>query len=131
MKLPSLVLAICLLPCAPGLMVARAEMVVTDLGKKYDFDPSTSRPGLFYDIQNKDVCAGNTSLRNEPANSLAWKGKPTANGHGYFQRNRDLGQVFNVPEGEDVKLDALVLRTARGRTRLSQARRRTNHAAVL
>lgn len=92
-----------------------AELVITDLGKEYDFDPAVSRPGLYYHItKNADVCAGNTSLRNVDKKSLIWKGKPNANGHGYFQRNRDLGQVFNVPAGEDVKLDALVLRTSRG-----------------
>ncbi len=48
---------------------------------------------------------GNTSVRNE--SELTWKEQ------GYFQRCRDLGQVFTAPR--DFKLDALVLRTGNDR----------------
>jgi hypothetical protein len=45
--------------------------------------------------------SGNTSIRN--ASPLVWKDK------GYFQRARDLGQVFTVDQ--DFTLDAVILRT--------------------
>lgn len=92
-----------------------ASLKVTDLGKTYDFDPADSHPGLFHHIPRKnDVTGGNTSVRNEQSASLVWKGRPNSNGYGYFQRNRDLGQVFNVPEGKDVTVKAVILRTAKG-----------------
>ncbi len=47
---------------------------------------------------------GDTSVRNEIP--LRWKAQ------GYFQRNRDLGQVFTAER--DFTLDALVLRTGNG-----------------
>ncbi|MCF7668584.1 MAG: hypothetical protein K9N48_02285 [Verrucomicrobia bacterium] len=45
---------------------------------------------------------GNTSVRN--SSPLKWKDE------GYFQRNRDLGQVFTVGES-GFELDAIILRT--------------------
>jgi len=48
---------------------------------------------------------GNTSVRNEVP--LKWKAQ------GYFQRNRDLGQVFTADRA--FTLDAVVLRTGNGR----------------
>lgn len=45
-----------------------------------------------------------------------------ASGYGYFQRNRDLGQVINIPPGKDIKLDAIVLRTSRGNNAVRDAR---------
>jgi hypothetical protein len=47
---------------------------------------------------------GNTSVRNQSPH--VWKDK------GYFQRARDLGQVFTAPH--DFTLDAIVLRTGNG-----------------
>jgi hypothetical protein len=47
---------------------------------------------------------GNTSVRNQLP--LVWKDK------GYFQRARDLGQVFTADR--DFVLDAIVLRTGNG-----------------
>jgi uncharacterized protein YjdB len=46
---------------------------------------------------------GNTSIRNVVEESLDWKTQ------GYFQRNRDLGQVF-IPK-KDTRLKSIVLRT--------------------
>jgi hypothetical protein len=90
-------------------------MVIEDLGKDYQFDPSRSRPGLFHHVETENVIGGNTSVRNEARETLLWKGKPDSNGYGYFQRNRDLGQVINVPtEGGEVVVDAIVLRSSRG-----------------
>jgi len=92
-----------------------AGLEIQELGKDYLFDEGKSRPGLFHHVEAEDVIGGNTSVRNEGRESLAWKGKPDSNGYGYFQRNRDLGQVINVPaEGGDVTLDAIVLRSSRG-----------------
>ena len=88
--------------------------VIEDLGKNYELDSHKLIPGLYCDIPEENIHRGNTSIRNEDRNSLVWKGSPNSNGYGYFQRNRDLGQVFNVPEGKDVQLDALILRTSLG-----------------
>ncbi|MEO8350919.1 MAG: hypothetical protein ABI680_04255 [Chthoniobacteraceae bacterium] len=94
---------------------AEAGLVIEDLGKDYSFDPRETPPSLSHHIADRDkVTGGNTSVRNETAATLSWKSGPDTNGAGYFQRNRDLGQVFNVPAGRSVKLDAMVLRTARG-----------------
>ncbi|MGB4728192.1 MAG: hypothetical protein WBH86_12385, partial [Thermogutta sp.] len=46
---------------------------------------------------------GNTSVRYTSTKQLVWKE------NGYFQRNRDLGQVFTAPR--DFVLSAIVLRT--------------------
>ena len=93
-----------------------AGLVVEDLGKRYDPSLHAVPEYLQNHIPRKQsVCPGNTSFRNESPESLAWKGNPNANGYGYFQRNRDLGQVINVPEGASVKMDAAVLRTSRGK----------------
>lgn len=46
---------------------------------------------------------GNTSVRHASADHLEWKSQ------GYYQRNRDLGQVFTAPH--DFRLKAIVLRT--------------------
>ncbi len=91
-----------------------ADLSIVDLGKDFQFNPTRTRPGLYHHLETSEVTGGNTSLRNESAETLAWKGQPDSNGFGYFQRNRDLGQVFNVPAGDDVRLDAIVLRTSRG-----------------
>ena len=88
---------------------------IQDMGKDYLFDAKKSRPGLYHHVATADVIGGNTSVRNEARESLEWKGRPDSNGYGYFQRNRDLGQVINVPlEGGDVTIDAIVLRSSRG-----------------
>jgi hypothetical protein len=54
-------------------------------------------------FQKEFSTAGSTSLRNNDKSSLIWKEQ------GYFQRNRDLGQVFVSPE--DFKLKSIILRT--------------------
>ncbi len=46
---------------------------------------------------------GNTSIRNNESQHLVWKSK------GYYQRNRDLGQVFTLKESRSIS--AVVLRT--------------------
>ena len=97
-------------------------LVFTDLGKQYDFDADRLMVGLYHHIpRDDDVVGGNTSLRNESTTSLIWKGHPSDNGYGYFQRNRDLGQVFNVPidttttfGDREYTIRSVVLRTARG-----------------
>jgi hypothetical protein len=92
-----------------------AGLVISDLGKTYLPDPNVTPAWLSQHIANKDdVIGGNTSVRNVDTSGLKWKGSSKDNGFGYFQRNRDLGQVFNVPAGEKIKIDAIVLRTARG-----------------
>lgn len=75
---------------------ARADLTVTALGKTYTPDP------VRVPIKQTEAnTGGSTSVRNELP--LEWKEQ------GYFQRNRDLGQVF-TPEKTFV-LDAIVLRT--------------------
>ncbi len=74
----------------------RLRLVV--LGKEYEPDPR--RVPI---KQSKANMGGSTSVRNTSREHLIWKDK------GYYQRNRDLGQVF-TPE-KDFRLDAIVLRT--------------------
>ncbi len=94
---------------------AFAGLEISDLGKTYTCDCRVTPAWLQNHIErDEDVVGGNTSLRNETVDSLDWKGSPNANGYGYYQRNRDLGQVINLPVGKDVKIDAIVLRTGRG-----------------
>ncbi|NHF59941.1 hypothetical protein FK220_011355 [Flavobacteriaceae bacterium TP-CH-4] len=91
------------------------RLVIEDLGKEYRPLKEKLLQGLYHHIEEDDnVVGGNTSIRNMDAEHLVWKGNPNGNGYGYFQRNRDLGQVFTVPATHDVQLDALVLRTSRG-----------------
>lgn len=99
---------------------AQAQLQIQDLGKEYPLDENRLKKGLYFQVPSDLVNHGNTSIRNEAAESLVWKGSPDSNGFGYFQRNRDMGQVFNVPEGEDVKLDALVLRSSKGENALME-----------
>ncbi|MBN3583103.1 hypothetical protein JYB64_11960 [Algoriphagus aestuarii] len=93
---------------------SQSQLIISDLGKNYAWKEQKLKPGLYFHIPTELVNHGNTSIRNEAEASLVWKGSPDSNGFGYFQRNRDMGQVFNVPEGENVQLDALVLRTSKG-----------------
>ncbi|MBA4062116.1 MAG: hypothetical protein C0501_00090 [Isosphaera sp.] len=75
---------------------ARAGLEVTALGKTYT--PDDARVPV---KQTEANTGGSTSVRNELP--LDWKEA------GYFQRNRDLGQVFTPPK--TFVLDAVVLRT--------------------
>jgi hypothetical protein len=90
----SAVLGLCSIACS----VARAGLEVTALGKSYK--PDEGRVPI---KQTEGSTGGSTSVRNTGADHLEWKEA------GYFQRNRDLGQVF-TPE-KDFWLDAVVLRT--------------------
>ena len=90
------------------------SMTIEDLGKDYDYKNQKTIEGLYFHIPSEKVNGGNTSIRNTDIETLRWKDSPSSNGYGYFQRNRDMGQVFNVPEGIDVTVDALVLRTSLG-----------------
>jgi len=76
---------------------------VEALGKNYD--PSTEVIAVH---QSLFSTGGSTSVRNVDKENLKWKEQ------GYFQRNRDLGQVF-TPE-EDILLAAVVLRTGPSET---------------
>lgn len=71
---------------------------VTALGKHYQPDPKQVM--IF---QSQANTGGNTSVRNTDSAHLEWKKQ------GYFQRNRDLGQVFTAKR--DSRLEAIVLRT--------------------
>lgn len=53
--------------------------------------------------QSQANMGGSTSVRNVDEQHLEWKEQ------GYFQRNRDLGQVFTAPR--DFELNAIVVRT--------------------
>jgi hypothetical protein len=102
--------------------VARAELIITDLGKigpglsardeqhgpkakwqKVREKLGTDAAGVIIKQLGADL-GGNTSVRNE--SPLTWKDK------GYYRRARDLGQVFTAPE--DFTLDAIILRTGNG-----------------
>jgi len=77
--------------------LASAGLQVTDQGK-------TFRPGENALIQQTEAnTGGNTSARNTDRANLVWKEK------GYYQRNRDLGQVFTAPR--DFQIEAIILRT--------------------
>lgn len=71
---------------------------VSAIGKEYS--PDTSIVPIF---QLEANSGGSTSVRNVDKDNLEWKDQ------GYFQRNRDLGQVF-TPE-KDFWLNAIVLQT--------------------
>jgi hypothetical protein len=84
-----------------------ATLEVSAIGQSYSRDPALTPAGLF---QSAADLAGSTSIRHETAGGLEWKPE------GYYQRNRDLGQVFNVPVGQSLALDAVVLRTGNSAT---------------
>jgi len=77
---------------------AHGDFSVTALGKKYT--PPKGRVA----IRGPKSWHGDggPSIRNTDAEHLVWKEQ------GYFQRNRDVGQVF-LPK-QDIHLDAIVLR---------------------
>lgn len=68
------------------------------LGKKFRPDPQRTLAR-----QTAFDRGGNTSARNTGTDHLDWKAS------GYFQRNRDLGQVFTADR--NCRLEAIVLRT--------------------
>lgn len=82
--------------CEPH--IASGALAVEALGTRYSPDP-----GRVIVSQSRADPGGSTSVRNVDRPHLTWKEE------GYFQRNRDLGQVFTAPC--DFELDALVLRT--------------------
>ena len=73
-------------------------LVVEIIGREYLPDPSR-----VIIKQSRADAGGSTSIRNVDEHHLEWKEQ------GYFQRNRDLGQVFTAPK--DFELDAIVIRT--------------------
>lgn len=79
-------------------------LIVTDLGKNYSYDPSKTPTNLYFDETNTGGSTS-TSVRNDTEGHLEWK-----DDEGYYQRNRDLGQIFNPDE--NITLDAIVLRTS-------------------
>ena len=81
-----------------GSPAKETTVVVTAIGKEYF--PDSSRLAAYQPDAN---ISGSTSIRNHAKEFLEWKEQ------GYFQRNRDLGQVFTV--GKDCYLDAVILRT--------------------
>ena len=91
--------------CPDG-MVFVDGLRVEDLGKAYTPHPSKVPPFL---SAGKSDLGGNTSVRRLDAESLPWKSQ------GYFQRNRELGQIFNIPVDTFFQLDAIVLRTGNGK----------------
>ncbi len=82
--------------------VTFAGLEVTALGKNYTRNPVITPDNLFFSATDG---GGSTSIRNMDAPNLDWKED------GYYQRNRDLGQIFNLLPGQDLQLDALILRT--------------------
>jgi len=74
------------------------SLEIRSVGKAY-----TPHPSVLLEYQDEFDGGGTTSIRNNDSLSLKWKNQ------GYFQRNRDLGQIF-IPK-QDILLDAIVLRT--------------------
>jgi hypothetical protein len=85
-------------PSAKSDLTLGPGLQVTALGKSYQPDPRR-----VVVQQSRADPGGSTSIRNTGRAHLEWKT------NGYFQRNRDLGQVFTPPR--DFRLNALVLRT--------------------
>ena len=78
-------------------------LALEDLGKSYDPDAAGTVPAyLRFSIADG---GGTTSVRRQDRANLKWKSQ------GYYQRNRELGQIINIPEGDSIRLDAIVLRT--------------------
>lgn len=75
-----------------------AGLTVEALGTRYAPDPARA-----VIRQPRADAGGSTSIRNTSREHLEWKR------HGYYQRNRDLGQVFTAER--DFTLAAVVLRT--------------------
>ncbi len=91
----SLLLILGLTCCLP--LTTQAEWTVTVLGTHFS-------PPLNTAVQQSAAdMGGSTSVRNEPSNSLEFKSS------GYFQRSRDLGQVFVSPTSGAVH--RLIVRT--------------------
>ena len=80
----------------------RPLLQVTDLGKIYEPDPAVTPDYGYFAASD---AGGSTSVRRVDEPGLKWKKQ------GYYQRNRDLGQVFSIPAGDTLQLDAVVLRT--------------------
>jgi len=95
-KTALIILGICLLIMRAD--NAYAGLKVSAIGKTY-----TPPEGRLAISTTRSNLGGSTSVRNNSADHLIWKSQ------GYYQRNRDLGQVF-MPE-HDFRLDAIVLRT--------------------
>lgn len=67
------------------------------IGKNFEKGPDVT------EYQEEANLGGNTSIRNVDSLGLKWKTQ------GYFQRNRDLGQLF-IPK-KDTELKSIVVRT--------------------
>jgi hypothetical protein len=83
---------------AEGTPKVVSGLTVQALGKEFRPDPAR-----VVVQQTAFDRGGNTSVRNTDRAHLEWKSR------GYFQRNRDLGQVFTAPR--DFEPAAIVLRT--------------------
>ncbi len=77
-------------------------LVIEDLGKTYTAHPTMVPPYL---MATKSDLGGTTSVRRIDGPNLKWKTQ------GYYQRNRELGQCFNIPLDTSFQLRAIVLRT--------------------
>jgi len=82
-----------------GSSAAYGDFCITALGKTYT--PPHGRVAVSGSMSWYGD--GGPSIRNTDREHLVWKKE------GYFQRNRDVGQVF-LPK-QDIRLDALVIRT--------------------
>ncbi len=76
----------------------KAKLVVEAMGPMLEIDRSQ-----VIISQTQFSNGGSTSARNNSKENLKWKEQ------GYYQRNRDLGQVFIAPE--KFKVDEIILRT--------------------
>ncbi len=83
-------------------------LIVTDLRKAIYTLPPEKIPYTPYNLYYDDTDTGgntSTSIRNDSEDHIEWK-----SAEGYYQRNRDLGTIFNPDK--DIMLDAIVLRTS-------------------
>ncbi len=94
-----------------GTLITSPGLQVSAIGKSYQRNPSSTPDYLFFDRADQ---GGSTSVRNVDRDNLSWKEE------GYFQRNRDLGQTFSIPEDTSFILDAIVLRTGNSSSAVKQ-----------
>jgi hypothetical protein len=83
------------------------HLVLESLGKTYE---RSDQIVPYYLYAGGSDLGGTTSVRRNDPDNLKWKTQ------GYYQRNRELGQVINIPEWDTIKVDAVVLRTGNSRS---------------
>ena len=97
-----LLAAVCLAGCREAAkeeeqQVVKNHLEIGMIGPQYEPSART----LIAQLESDQ--GGSTSIRNNQEEHLIWKSK------GYYQRNRDLGQIFTLEQQQDLR--AVILRT--------------------